>query len=355
MELCVKKYILLVMVFALFIATDYELLAQEKTSIPVTFGATLFNYYSYTVQGIDGQDFNKFDIDRIYLTAKSQVVEDWKFQITTDIFRNTSAGTYYSGLAVRMKFAYLDYSPIPSLSLKAGMIPGPWNGAVEAFWKYRGIAQTANDKYGYIQTADIGVSATYSLPEKYGELAAYVFNGDGYANVEANKYKDVVFRASFVLFPNNPELKTLTLGGYTYLGKNGTAGIKKQRFGGLLGYSYSFVLVGAEYDSRKDGVANSPDVSAQVYSLFSEIKLPIAELQNKLSLIFRYDSADPNEDKDNDKTNFFIAGFVWKASEKISVVLDRQIMTADSPTMKTTAGDMIDKDEKWFVHTIVVF
>lgn len=350
-----RRHFTLIIVFGFCLVFSKIVLAQAQNSIPVTFGGSFFGNYSYTVQGIDGQDFNKFDIERVYFTAKSQVSDNWKFQMTTDVYRNSAAGTYYAGLAVRMKFAFVDFSPWSSLSIKAGMIPGPWNGAVEAYWKYRGVAQTANDKYGYIQTADLGLSVTYSLPDKYGEIAGYVFNGDSYNAPESSRYKDLVLRASLVPFPGTPELKTLTVGGYTYLGKNGAAGLKKQRFGGLIGYSYGVVLVGAEYDSRTDGVVNAADVSGNVFSLFTEIKLPIAELQSKLSLLFRYDSCDPNDSKDNDKINFFIAGLAWKLNEKISLVLDRQIITTDTRTMKSNAGTFLDKDEKWFLHTILSF
>ncbi|MCX6169888.1 MAG: hypothetical protein NTX65_11140 [Ignavibacteriales bacterium] len=350
-----RRYFTSSIVLGLCLFVSKSVLAQTQSSLPINFSASFFGNYSYTVQGIDGRDFNKFDIERMYFTAKSQVSENWKFQMTTDVYRNSTSGTYYSGLAVRMKFAFVDFSPLSSLSIKAGMIPGPWNGAVEVFWKYRGVAQTANDKYGYIQTADLGLSVTYLLPDKYGELAGYVFNGETYSAPESSKYKDIVLRVSLVPLPNSEEFKTLTLGGYTYLGKNGAAGLKKQRFGGLLGYSYDVVLVGAEYDSRTDGAVNAADVSGNVFSLFTEIKLPVGDLQPKLSLLFRYDSCDLDTNKDNDKINFLIAGLAWKPNDKIEIVLNRQIMTTDARTMKSTAGTFLDKDEKWLVNTIVTF
>ncbi len=344
-------------IFVLFITSflyvSGSIYGQTQNSVPVTFNASFFGNYSYTVQGIEGQDFNKFDIERMYLTFKSQISENWKLQATTDIYRNTDAGTYYKGLAVRLKFGFIDYTPWQSLSIKAGMIPGPWVGTVESFWKYRGVSATASDKFSYLPTADLGASVTYSLPDKYGELAGYVYNGDSFSSPETNQYKDYVLRGLLVPFPTSPELKNLSLGVCVAFGKSGTAGLTKNRVGGFLGYSYDFVIVGAEYDTKTDGVANAADISGNVYSLFTEIKFPIAELQSKLSLIFRYDSSDPNVNKDNDRNKFFIAGFVWKPTEKISFVLDRQVLTSDALTLKTTAGTFVDKDEKWFVHTIV--
>lgn len=351
-----KKSISLFVLITCLLQLTNKSLAQTQTTIPVTFSAQFFGYYEYSVQGIDGQDFNKFDIDRMYFTAKSQLADEWKLQMTTDVYRNSAAGSYYSGLGIRLKFGFVDYSPLPALSIKAGMVPGPWNGGVEVFWRYRGVSATASDKYSFVQTADLGASVAYTLPGNYGEVAGYVLNGDGYTAPESNQYKDVVLRASLMPFPGSPVFKTLTLGGYTYLGKStGTAGLAKQRFGGLLGWAYDIVTVGAEYDTRTDGAADAPDVKGDVYSVFAELKVPVESLKSKLAVILRYDVNDPNKDKDNDKTYFFIAGFVWKATDKVSIVLDRQIMTGDSATMKTNAGGVTDTDEKWFVHTIINF
>ena len=104
---------------------------KPAMSLNPTFSATLFSNLVYSPRGIDGKFANKFDFDRVYFTMKTPLAEDWKFQVTTDIYRNASATSYYNGLAVRLKFAIVEYTPFTSLSVKFGMVPGPWNGLVE--------------------------------------------------------------------------------------------------------------------------------------------------------------------------------------------------------------------------------
>lgn len=347
---------LLFIIAAFITVISVNSLNAQSTPVPVSFGATLFGNYGYTVDGIEGSKYDKFDLERMYLTMKAQLGDQWKLQMTADVYRNTAAGTYYSGLGIRLKFGFLDYTPYSSLSIKAGMIPGPFNSVVESLWKYRGVAATANDKYGYVQTADLGVSVAYTLPSKYGEIAAYMFNGNGFTAPETNPSKDFVLRATINPFPEIKYLDKLKLGGYAYTGKTGAAGLKKERFGGLIGYSYSVVMVGAEYNTRTDKPdTKTGDVSGNVISFFTEIKAPVAELENKLSAILRYDSSDPNNSTEKDKTSFLVAGIVWKATDNVSLVIDKQLTKTDSPLLKTTAGPFTDRDDKWVINAIVNF
>jgi hypothetical protein len=346
--------------FLMFVLVQFPILRNcifaQTQLVPVTFGATFFGNYDYTIIGIDGRAFSKFDIDRLYFTAKTQISDGWKLQMTTDVYRNSASGSYYSGLSIRLKFGFFDYSPLQSLSIKFGMIPGPWNGVVETQWKYRGVAPTASDKYGYIATADLGVSVCDTLPGKVGVIAGYILNGDGYTSPETNKTKDVVLSATIYPFVDNPVLKSLTLAGISYIGYGGTtAPFTKNRFGGLLGYGYSFASFGVEYDYRADVVkANSPEVHGDVYSIFGELKVPVLDLESKLSIILRYDSSDPDKTISNDNTNFFTGGIAWKANDKVTLVVDRQILSSDTPSIKENSGALLTKDDKWFFNVIIV-
>lgn len=344
------SYILLLALSIPFINT-----AAQTQSIPISFGTTIFGNYSYTIDGIEGKDANKFDLERVYFTLKAQPSDDVKVQVTTDIYRNAGSGSYYNGMSVRLKFGFIDYSPISALSVKFGMIPGPWNGSVEQQWKYRGVAATASDKYGYFATADLGASVTYTLPEKFGEVAAYILNGEGFTNPESNRFKDYVVRATLTPFPANDLLKSFTVGGYSYIGTTGSKrALKKHRFGGLIGYSYSIASVGAEYNIRKDAPTNPDTVfSGNVFSVFGEVKAPFEPVKNKLSLIWRYDVSEPNESKGRDMLRFYVLGLAYKVSDKLTVVFDRQDLIAEGKTIRQTAGTFTDKDKRWFLHTIL--
>ena len=328
---------------------------QQSTQV----GGQVFAFYSYTTTGIEGNDFNRFDLDRMYLTAKAQVFEGGKLQFTSDLFRNSAAGSYYGGLALRIKFAFLDYAPSASVSIKLGMVPAMWPGFVDGYWKYRGISPTVSDRSGYFSTADLGVSISYLLPGKMGELSAFILNGSGYTSPETNRFKDLGLRASFSPFQNEPFLKQLTVAGYVYKGSNLSTiseALQRDRFGAFAGYGYSIATFGVEYNLRREAPAN-PDtvVSGSALSLFGEIKAPFEELKNALSLVWRYDVVEPNIDKGGDMARFAITGIAYKPNEKLTFVLNRQWTLAETASLKSNDGTKTDRDSRWFIHTIINF
>jgi len=366
-----KPAAVLVVVLCLFVFLNGRAQAQSKlpdtavahtesksaSVFAPTFGATLFANYMYSVKGTDGKFFNRFDLDRVYLTMKTPLADDWKFQATTDIYRNAGTTSYYNGLDVRLKFAFVDYCPAPAVSVKFGMIPGPWAGLVESYWRFRGVATTASDKYSLISTADLGLSATYAFPARYGDVSVYMLNGTGYAAPEANRFKDYVVRATLVPFPASDQLKGLTLSGIGYFGSNGTTvALEKNRIGGFAGYDCPFVTVGSEYLVVK-GAPTNPDtiVSGNVLSVFCELKSPFAGAASQFSLIGRFDVNEPNVHKGGDVTRFYVVGLVWKATDRVWWTIDHQECLTESATQKATDGTMGNADVRWFLHAILVF
>jgi len=336
-------------------ASGSSAVASHSTCIDPTFGATLFANYFYSVRGTEGRLFNRFDLDRVYLTMKTPLGEGWRFQSTTDIYRNSGSSSYYNGFAMRLKCAMVEYSPAASVSLKFGMIPGPWNGLVESYWRYRGVAQTASDRFGLINTADLGVSATYVLPGEWGDVSGYILNGPGYAAPEANRFKDFTLRATVMPLGFVDELEGLTLGGLLYRGNNGTTvALAKNRFGAFVGYSYSVATIGAEYLVVKNA-PSSPDtvISGNLLSVFGELKMPLADLQSNLSFIARIDVNEPNIHKGGDITRLLIFGVVWKANERVWWSFDHQRCWTEAATQKATDGSFVETDVRWYLHAII--
>ena len=331
---------------------------KAATGIVPTFGAQFFGNYSYVINGTDGKDNNKFDMERVYFTMKAPLADDWKFQVTTDIYRNAAAGSYYAGLSVRLKFAYLDYSAMQGLSVKFGMIPGVWSSTEETQWRYRGIDKTISDKYSYFSTADLGLSATYSLPNKLGEVAAYMLNGDGFSAPEANRFKDYSFRTTITPFGSVDMLKNFAVSGLYSVGAAGVKNtLQRDRYGALVGYSYSYVSVAAEYIVRKDAPSNPDTVkTGNAYSLVAEIKAPFADLQSKLSFLVRFDGVEPNVDKGGDMTHYLLAGIALKVTDKLTIAIDNQLLTCELNSLKrTTDNVLLNTDRRWFLHTILNF
>jgi hypothetical protein len=335
---------------------------QQSPGPIVIMSGLIFTNYSYSPKGgADWPSMNKFDFDRVYLTAKSTLTEEWKVQVTTDIFRtsNVGSGAYYNGLSFRLKFALLEYTPDPAWSIKAGAIPNVWTGFSESLWKYRGIAKVPTDKNGYFSTADLGISAAYSLPNKVGELTASILNGNNFENPDTNRFKDIGVRASLAPFGENPALKSLVFGAHCYLGSNGTPGgpaLERNRFGGIVGYSYSVISANIEYDIKQETPVNpNVKVSGNLLSVFGEVRSPAEGWWGKLAAVWRVDLVEPNVDVTGDKTTFVIAGLSYKINDKVMLVLDQQAVFAESKTLTKYDKTKVDFDQKYFVHAIIAF
>jgi hypothetical protein len=340
--------------------------AQEapKPAAPaVTVNGTLFGNYMYSNWDGVRRNNNAFSLERMYIHVRSQISDEIKFQFTSDMYHYSSDNSNLN-YVVRLKYGYIDYSPMKELSIKGGMIPTVWTGYVEKFWRYRGIAKVVTDEKAYFPTADLGISASYALPEKMGEVSAFVLNGEGYTATETNKYKDLGLRASVTPFQSDDMLKGLEVGGYLYMGNTANVAglaVKKNRFGGLVGYSYDIVSVAAEYNSKSTGVNSKPDssVSGSALSIFGEVRSPLDGMLSKLSLVWRYDIVDPNTDNDGDKTNLLILGLAFKAADKMTLVLDTQVSGREKlngnsqlPYYDTT---FVDSYMTWYLHAIVNF
>ena len=339
---------------------------KPASSSPIQISGIMFSYFVYSTEGKEGKDFNRFDLDRLYLTAKGQVFDGGKIQVTTDLFRGTSyrqpdsiAKMYYGGFAVRLKFAFMDFAPYNFLSIKFGLIPTVWPSFVDGVWKYRGISGSVSDLQAYYPTADVGVSVSYALPGKMGDVSGFIMNGSGFTSAETNRYKDFAVRANVYPFVDDPLLKPLLLAAYMLKGSmmnTKSSALPRDRYGALVSYSYSVASATVEYNSRQDAAKYADTlVDGSALSFFGEVKAPLDEWKNKVSLLWRYDIVEPNDKKGGDVTRLKILGLIYKPVDKLVFAIDRQWIDAETKSMKQFDNILISKDNRWFFHVIVNF
>jgi len=402
----------------------------------VKFKGVIYSFFSYNlngtvptsftdpteVQGSNvmepfGKNANEFDINRVYLTAYSQQSATTAWRITTDVYRNSSdpatiaatqsfivkdtsgkvhsvsvpgvnsggtAGTaFYNGLAIRLKYAYMDWAPVTGLTFRFGMQQTPWISMVEDAWKYRGVELTASDMHGFTSSADLGFSAVYSFPGKYGDFGAYVFNGQGYQKPEFDRFKDVAFRLQVVPMPTDNVLKTLKLSLYDYIGTQDASstdaatavGKPYNTTGVLLAWNYDIWNFGAEWDTHTTGTNSAlyPDSTntASIISIFGEIRGP-GDMSD-WALFGRYDIWNPTNlnvgsvayptttsatpTTSNTKANFLLAGISYKMSTGMYLALNYQGTTFANPVLTTyPAGSALTAtDARIFVSTVLIF
>jgi hypothetical protein len=343
---------------------DLDAMTKESKSA-VKFSGVIYTYYQFTTNGTDGNNFNKFDLDRAYLTAKANLSDNTRLQFTTDVYRqtDTSKNAFYAGVAIRVKFAFAEYLPASDVAVRIGMIPTHWQGLVDGLWKYRVLTAniTDNTRAGYNASADLGASASYTLPSKLGEIFVGIFNGSGYSSPEANRFKDFALRATLTPLAGQP----LTLAAYYYKGGNESK-IKqylgKDRWGALASYSYQGVTAGLEYNHKSDQgkpsniTLEDTTQTGTAISFFGEAKAPVDGFLGSLALLWRLDYIDPNSVPGNDIGRYWIVGLSWKASDKLTFIVDRQTNKVEPSVMLTRVDKVkIDYDNRWYLHAQLNF
>ena len=341
--------------------------AQTPVTLPpIDFSGVLFGNYQYRTDA-QAKDFNKFDIERVYLTFRMPAGDRTSIRVTTDIFQqqNTAnnADQYYRGWTVRLKYGYLQYNYLRQGELSAlariGMLHTVVVDHEEQFWP-RWIAQTAPERIGLFTSADLGASTLWTLPHRWGEIYGTITNGSGYTSRETDRFKDGAVRVTFTPLANSrsPLLTTLAIspwylkgasasrfvtGGAGQVGPVGS-GLDRDRWGVFAGLRDPRLTLGAHYVSFKGEGENglntlaSPrtrfDTTGRVLSFYGLVK-PLVLLDTAawhLGVVARYDKVKPNTDN-NGAYHVFIGGLTWDLSRRATVSFDYQEQLTDENTV----------------------
>ncbi len=320
-----------------------------------------------------------------------------------------------------IKFAYMDYIPFKndnglSLGFRLGLVPNSWVGTNEIYWGYRGFAKTFTDYTwttsalrsgsnvnrtlsSFFPTADLGVQLNFTAPKGIAEIVASVVNGNGFRNLSYdNRFKDLFFTA--FVHPLQPSVNKkmealkkagkerlagitdLTIGGFAYIGKldkgenysvNGVQ-YERNRFGGMAHFRYNFkragfIKIGGEYGVQKNA---DPDVvpsseletSPAGYSAYLEFNPPVSSLNEKLMLVARYDSFDPDIQGPQTiyrthnsfaKQQLLIGGIAFKPNKFLIIGVTYQSVVYDDYFVVKYDGTTTKTDSRLLVHGILNF
>lgn len=217
--------------------------AADEPSIKV--GAQIFADYTRS------EDASAFNVSRAYINVNGTINRWLTARITPDIARESGEGTSLSGsLQFRLKFAYAQANLKDGSWIRAGLVPLLWVEYEEQLYHYRFQGPVFLDREGYIATADYGVAARYALPNDYGDIAAGVFNGEGFTRAEANDQKAMMLRVSL------QPIKHLRVSGFVDK-DNYSSGQPRDRLVGQLAYDHGRVIAAIDLLSAKDREAKS--------------------------------------------------------------------------------------------------
>jgi hypothetical protein len=177
-------------------------------------------------------------------------------------------------------------------------------------------------------SSDFGVSYLAPLPAGYGEFHLGVYNGEGYAQPEANKYKSVQGRLTIRPLPQGGTfLKAFRLSGFF---NAGWYDADRPRRLGIVMASFEHPHLVATIEGLKateNPLTQTPprDIDRSGWSAFIEPR----QGPSGLAGILRYDAYNPDQDTPGVEQSRIIAGgaywFVWPRAKVGAVLTNEQV------------------------------
>jgi hypothetical protein len=381
---------------ALLLAAPFVVLAQQPAPAPaIDVSGIIFGNFAYRTDSasramLGGKSPNQFTIERAYLTFRMPAGGNGAVRVTTDVFQNTGPAqtSYYQGWAVRIKYAYLQYTGMrgalgsgSSLLGRVGILHTVVIDHEESYWP-RYLAQTAVERAAFFSSADAGAAGLLTLGNKWGELYGTITNGPGYTSYERDRFKDLALRLSITPFedhasPRTPPAgsakpssapaplgsiaRTFTISPWVYKGwvgskfvgadsgANGpvTDGMSRDRYGVFVGVRERRLTAGAEWSERTDGSESGSNSSASprattdstgrlldAFVVARPLELFGAAHSSDLALIGRFDHFTPNTSPaeapyagTTPSYNFWVFGASYDVTQRMTFALDWQMQT----------------------------
>jgi hypothetical protein len=345
----------------------------------IDFSGLMFGSYGMRMDSaakatLGGQSPNQFGIDRVYLTWRMPAGDNGAIRITTDVFQNTNTATngYYQGWAIRIKYAYFQYTALrgalgegSSLTGRVGALHNVIIEQTDPFWP-RYLQQNGVERTGYFSSADVGAAALLTLGKRMGEVYGTVVNGPGYTSFDRDRFKDLalrvtltpfaasnrnVFVKSFVFVPwyyKGAVGSTFAAGGAGQVGPgdNGavTEGLTRDRYGIFAGVRDRRFSLGLEFAQRADQSETGANTTATPrvvndstgrlmagYVVARPLEWFDAAKRSPFSVIARYDRLTPNTDPTHANYagttpyyDYTLFGASYDLNQRITLALDWQ-------------------------------
>ena len=359
------------------VAGDVASGQQTAAAAPaINFSGVVYGNFQYRTDPAQ-KNFNKFDLERTYLTFRMPAGDRASIRVTTDVFQQQNAATagYYGGWVVRIKYAYLQYDFLKTADWAANARLGVLHTVIidheEQFFP-RWTSQVETERAGYFSSADAGVATTITLPSKLGEVYATVTNGPGYSNRETDRFKDYAARLSLTPLANGSInlLKTFTVSPWYYKGTTPDkiagvgSGLRRDRYGVFAGLRDPRLTLGGTFaqntETGESGTTPATrtvaDSSGRIISGFGWIKPWTAtkeSLLQPLGFLARYDQITPRTEAPASplwpaQYHVFIGGVTWDLTNRAAISFDYQ------EQLPNTVGS-VTPSKIWFAHVVANF
>jgi hypothetical protein len=175
-----KVKILTIMSFCLVSVMAF---AQDAKPVVDVSGLILGGYLMHHGDNRPDPDLRKhgFDLERVYLTFRKDLGDNWSMRVTTDIYQN--APSEKGELFVR--FAYAEYkNKFGDIGAKVrfGIIDNALSTLIDGLGGMRWLTTNQLDTYRIHNSSDLGASLNLNFFE-FAELTLSIFNGEGHTYI----------------------------------------------------------------------------------------------------------------------------------------------------------------------------
>ena len=290
----------------------------------VRVGVVSYVQYDAELKNRDG--FNAFDLTRGYININGQLAKNVRFRLTPDVRRVTDS-TLAGSLVLRVKYAFVEYDPKTARSwVRFGAHQTPWLDFEEGIDRYRVQGTMFSERENLIPgSSDFGVG--YFTPVgKYIDIQAGVYNGEGYAQTDVNKYKSAQGRLTLRPFAGRGIANGFRLSGFYNAGWY--AANRPRRLGIVMGsFEHTHLVTTLQYlEATETPSAVAPrDIDRNGSSGFIEVR----QGMQGWAALARVDHLDPDRALADNSQRRVIAGgaywFVWPRSRIGLVVTNEQV------------------------------
>jgi len=287
----------------------------------------VLSYVQYDAELANRDAFNAFDVTRGYININGQLARNVRFRVTPDVRRITDsslAGT----LVLRIKYAFFELDNLTGARswVRFGAHQTPWLDFEESINRYRVQGTVFSERESLIPgSSDFGIGL-FTPVGKYLDVQAGVYNGEGYAQTDANKYKSAQGRLTLRPFAGRGVANGFRLSGFYNAGWY--AADRPRRLGIVMGsFEHTNLVATLQYlkATENPSAAAPRDIDRSGSSGFLEIR----QGMSGWAALARVDLFDPDEALGDNSQNRVIAGgaywFVWPRSRVGLVVTNEQV------------------------------
>jgi len=256
-----------------------------------------FYYSNYRSNGSNTDNYNTFDIGRIYLSASNNHKDNYFSKVTLE------ANTLSNGNNVFLKFAYLEKRE-EDFNIKVGLIPSLWVGFEEGIWKNVFVEYTQMHYLKVINPSDKGISFKYEIEKLNSSFETMISNGEGFKTIENSKTKNLDLKYSYKKNGFN----------FSSFFSSNIGDREKEVLSSLFGFENK--KFSAALSVFKSINFSTSSIHSTGFSIYSNINI-----SDKYTTFLRWDRYDKNTKKYGDISDYYIFGILRNINEDIKVAI----------------------------------